>query len=674
MKKNRLARSASPYLRQHATNPVDWYPWGEEAFAKARGENKPILLSIGYSTCHWCHVMERESFENEEIAAVLNEFFVAIKLDREERPDIDKVYMTSYQAMTEENGGWPLNVFLTPELTPFFGGTYFPPVDRGGRVGFKSALLQLEEAWRDKRDKVVQSAAALREHLQKNYGEGMESDEVPEQAVLDRAAVLLLESADQVEGGWGSGPKFPMPSHLSYLLRSWKRTGDEQLLNFVGFTADMMVRSGMMDQLGGGFHRYAVDGKWLVPHFEKMLYDQAQLLDVYLDLYQITQKSAYAEAARKICDYVLNDMRHEGGAFFCAEDAQSEGKEGKFFCWTKAELVDVLDAEELELACSYFGITEEGNFYDHSDPEALKNQNVLSVMQDEEWLNEGRKLLLESVVAKMKAVRAKRVRPGIDDKVLASWNGMMIGALARAGQVLGVGSYFEAALRAHGFIHQEMWDGERLAHRWHQGGLDVSAQAESYLLMLQSTRRLYEMTLDSEILEFAVCLAEASERIFFDEQNGGFFESAEMDDVMVRLKGDYDGAMPTASGVAAMEFLKLAMITGEEKYRLIAERTLKAYGEVLIQTPTSMTNMLQALDFYYSGTQRLVLVAGENGAEGFYRQIVAEYRPQLTVMGNSGRVANFEKGLQAKGEKTTAYFCVGESCRSPVTEVEELEI
>lgn len=675
-KENRLAKEASPYLRQHAKNPVDWYPWGEEAFAKARKENKPILLSIGYSTCHWCHVMERESFENQDVAKLLNQHFVAIKLDREERPDIDKVYMTAYRAMTGDNGGWPLNVFLTPELKPFYGGTYFPPEDRAGKIGFQSALLQIHKAWVEKQQSIEESAEALRLHLLETNQSGEAEQELAEVMTLSRAAVMMKEHGDSIEGGWGRGPKFPQPSHLRFLLRAWKRDADQTLLNFAELSADRMADGGICDQLGGGFHRYAVDGKWLVPHFEKMLYDQAQLLDFYLDLYLITGKERYAEVAHQISKYVIADMQDESGGFYCAEDAQSEGKEGKFFCWTTKEMKQLLTEEEFEVAFAYFGVSEEGNFYDHSDPEALKGQNVLSLVKGRYWLQlekDGkRKAHLESAIGKMKKARSARVRPAVDDKVLASWNGMMIGALARAARVLGEPDYADAAQRAHTFVKAEMWDGKRLAHRWYAGALDQSAQAESYLMMLQATRRLYELNLREEDLAWAIELAEVSRELFYDEEHGGFYESAAVDDVMVRLKGDYDGAMPTASSVAALEYLKLADITGRKDLRRVAMETFKAHGEELIQNPTSLSCMLMALDYHYGSHQRLVVVDGEGGAQAFLHQVAKRYLPHITVMSNQGRVAEFEKSLTAQDGKATAYLCEGESCQAPVTSAKEL--
>ena len=683
VKENRLAKEASPYLRQHAKNPVNWYPWGKEAFDKAKKENKPILLSIGYSTCHWCHVMERESFENEAIAKLLNENYVAIKLDREERPDVDKIYMTSYQVMFSENGGWPLNVFLTPDLKMFYGGTYFPPNDKGGRVGFESVLKQLHTAWNDKNDEVLESANGLTEHMKEALKERKPAESVVSENVLLAAQKKMMENADLKEGGWGAGPKFPQPSHLSFLLKSWKRSGDKTVLDFVKLTADKMADGGIYDHLAGGFHRYAVDGKWLVPHFEKMLYDQAQLLDVYLDLWLITEDEKYKQVAKGISDYIIAEMQDEDGGYYCAQDAQSEGKEGKCFCWTYGELSELLDADEFEVVIEHFGVTEKGNFYDHSDPEALPDQNVLSLVKGDVLLKGDKKNALLSGIAKMKKARQKRVPAMTDKKVLASWNGMMIGAMARSGVILGEQRYMESAQRAVAFIKELLWNEkkQRLAHRYfnlkHRGaeGIDVdtSDQAESYLLMLQATRKLYELTLDPKMLEWSIQLAKASQQLFFDAKQGGFYEAADVPDVVLRLKGDYDGAMPTASSVAVLEYLKLHAITGDEEFGKVAEMTFKAHGQDLSHYPTSLTFMLVGLDYHYGKKQRLVLVSGEDGLKEFIGSVNQTWMPNLTVLGSSGKVDDFTKSLKAIDGKITAYFCEGEACKAPVNDIEEFK-
>ncbi|MCW5558835.1 MAG: thioredoxin domain-containing protein, partial [Verrucomicrobiae bacterium] len=431
---NRLAREKSPYLLQHAHNPVDWFPWGSEAFARARAEQKPIFLSIGYSTCHWCHVMERESFEDAGLGRYLNEHFVSIKLDREERPDVDKIYMTFVQSTTG-SGGWPLNVFLTPELQPFYGGTYFPPESKYGRPSFRQLLERIVELWTTRRDDVVESARDITGRLRELAAHDPDNAFPAGERELRGAGQTFLAEYDPVNGGFGAAPKFPRPSQPLFLLRYGFRFEEPQAVRAVLHTADAMAAGGMNDQLGGGFARYSVDERWLVPHFEKMLYDQAQLVTLYLEAFQAGGQERHAAAARDTLRYVLRDMTHPEGGFYSAEDADSEGKEGKFYCWTLAEFKDLLTPEELAVATRHFGVTEKGNFLDHSDPHPLPGQNVLSIADP--TLTDAEKALVASARAKLLAARARRVRPHLDDKILTSWNGMMLGAFARAGVILG---------------------------------------------------------------------------------------------------------------------------------------------------------------------------------------------------------------------------------------------
>src|SRR5688500_9962499 len=431
---NRLAREKSPYLLQHQHSPVDWHAWGDEAFKKARAENKPIFLSIGYSTCHWCHVMERESFENEEIAKFLNQHFVSIKVDREERPDVDKIYMTFVQAMTEQ-GGWPLNVFLTADLKPFYGGTYWPPESKFGRPCFLQVLNQIQKAWQERREQLAESSSEMHRRLSEITERDTPGKTVLTPTVVREAASKLKENYDKKHGGWGNAPKFPAPSMPSFLLSYGVKFKDEEAVNMVLHTCERMAAGGSYDQLGGGCSRYSVDRMWLVPHFEKMLYDNAQLLSLYLDCYVASGEDGYADVARDIIRYVLRDMTHPEGGFYSAEDADSEGKEGKFYCWTPGELKELLTPEELKVATRVFGITEKGNFEDHSDPNPLPHQNVLSIVDTN--ISAADETVLKSAKQKMFAARAKRVRPHLDDKVLASWNGLMLGAISRAYAVLG---------------------------------------------------------------------------------------------------------------------------------------------------------------------------------------------------------------------------------------------
>ena len=475
---NRLAREKSPYLLQHAHNPVDWHAWGDEAFARAQAENKPVFLSIGYSTCHWCHVMERESFEDEEVARVLNEHFVSIKVDREERPDVDKIYMTFVQATTG-SGGWPLNVFLTPDRKPFFGGTYFPPDQQAGRPGFRSLLQQIAALWRERKHEIAGSAADMHVRLAAATADPPAGDSSPGAETLQNAVEFFKRLYDPRHGGFGGAPKFPQPSLLSLLLRCARRFHDDEAARMVLHTCDRMAAGGIHDQLGGGFARYAVDAGWLVPHFEKMLYDNAQLANLYLDAFlvaenirsgSVAEKSnneptgspilrhspvSFAAVTRDILDYILRDLTHPDGGFYSAEDADSEGHEGKFYCWTRMELEKLLAPDEFEVAVRYFGISEPGNFMDHSHPLPLLNQNVLSVADPN--LSGAEKELLASAKRKMWEVRCRRVRPQLDDKILASWNGLMLGAMARAGVVLGDGKYLTAAKKNLAFIREKLW-------------------------------------------------------------------------------------------------------------------------------------------------------------------------------------------------------------------------
>src|SRR5262245_24801859 len=486
---NRLAREKSPYLLQHARNPVDWFAWNDEAFEKARRENKPIFLSIGYSTCHWCHVMERESFESEKVAAWLNDHFVSIKVDREERPDVDKIYMTFVQATTG-SGGWPMSVFLTPDLKPFFGGTYFPPDNRYGRPGFLQLLQQIHQLWETRRNDLADSAEEVHARLEQAAADRGPSGLVLIPDVLRHAGQLMKQSFDPKHGGFGGAPKFPQPSQPQLLLRYGKRFDDEEAILHMLFTCDCIAMGGIHDQLGGGFARYSVDAQWLVPHFEKMLYDNAQLAQLYLDAHLLVQQKPvrakvapgstqrYADVVRDILNYVLRDMTHPGGGFYSAEDADSEGHEGKFYCWTRAELSKLLTSEEVNVVVRHFGITEAGNFVDHSHPQPLANQNVLSIVDAN--LSQPQQALLAAAKKKMFDVRSQRIRPHLDDKVLASWNGLMLGAFARAYAVLKDEPYRAAAERNLAFLQAKLWISPEpqsgitgtLYHRWRDGERD----------------------------------------------------------------------------------------------------------------------------------------------------------------------------------------------------------
>ncbi len=721
---NSLAREKSPYLLQHAHNPVDWFAWNEAAFAKARAEDKPILLSIGYSTCHWCHVMERESFEDEKVGAYLREHFVSIKVDREERPDVDKIYMTFVQSTTG-SGGWPLNVFLTPDLKPFFGGTYFPPDNRHGRPSFLSLLQQIAQLWRERRMEIGASADELHARLELITARDAKENSPLTPNVLRHALEQFKEAYDPTNGGFGGAPKFPQPSIPTLVLRTAKRFGDDAATKMVLHTCDAMARGGIHDQLGGGFARYAVDAEWLVPHFEKMLYDNAQLVHLYLDAHLISEGQvtrvpnqenqgltklvppvAYAAVVRSTLDYVLRDMTHPEGGFYSAEDADSEGQEGKFYCWTHDELSKLLSPEEFIVATNYFGVTKEGNFVDHSHPNPLPGLNVLSIVNPlpaslAPTGGEGRGVgatdadLIAAAKIKMLAVRARRIRPHLDDKILASWNGLMLGAFARAGIVLGDEKYLAAAERNLQFIREKLWlqsaadlqsaeatganncrqnVGGTLFHRWREGERDSVQLLEAYAFLLDGVIHLYEATLKLAHLDFAIELANALLAKFYDPENGGFWQSpAGTNDLILRVKDDYDGAEPSGNSVATLALLKLGKITGNETFTHAAEQTLQLAAARLHKQPAALAYMLQALDFWLDEPRRVV-ICGDTNSMNFHQLLRATHSVYLQnkiVLGNTGAVEPFAKTLTAK-DKAAVFVCLGNACKLPTNNPKEL--
>jgi uncharacterized protein YyaL (SSP411 family) len=672
---NRLAREKSPYLLQHQHNPVDWFAWGEEALAKARAEGKPIFLSIGYSTCHWCHVMERESFESADLAAFLNAHFVSIKVDREERPDVDKIYMTFVQAMSGQ-GGWPLNCFLTSERKPFYGGTYFPPVHRHGHPSFLQVLQQVQHAWADRRGEILESAERFHELLRlSTMREAVPSAALPH-VVIRVAGEQLKKTYDTQHGGFGRAPKFPQPSQPQFLLRYAARCGDEEARRMVLHLCERLAAGGIHDQLGGGFARYSVDERWLVPHFEKMLYDNAQLTQLYLDAYIVSGESRFAEVAHGILRYVLRDMTHPDGGFYSAEDADSEGKEGKFYCWTRAQLAGLLTPEEFKVAVRYFGVTAAGNFLDHSDPDPLPGQNVLSVADPQ--VPEADESCLQSAQAKLLAARCRRVRPQLDDKVLASWNGLMLGALAHAAVVLGEEAYRAAAEKNLLFLQTRLWDAgtNTLYHRWRDGERDAVQLLYAYAFLLSGVIELYETTLAPRHLEFALALAEAIIVRFYDPAAGGFWQSGEdTADLILRVKEEYDGAEPSGNSVAILALMKLAAITDRQPFRDAAAKSLALFAERLQQAPQAVPYLLQALDFSLAEPRRVVITGDPQspGTRALLQSAHGVFQPHKVVMGTSGSVDPLASSLAAKGDRPTAYVCTGAACLPPTPEGEQLK-
>ena len=670
---NRLAGEKSPYLLQHQHNPVDWYPWGEEAFEKARRENKPVFLSIGYSTCHWCHVMERESFENRQTADFLNTHFVSIKVDREERPDVDKLYMTAVQAMSGQ-GGWPLNCFLTPDLKPFYGGTYFPPEDRYGQAGFGQVLRQIAKIWETRRGQVLDTASEFHQKLE-GFMARQASDLFLSPALLANAAAVFKREYDPENGGFGGAPKFPRPSQPAFLLRYALEAGDPTTEKMVLHTCDRMAAGGIHDQIGGGFSRYSVDARWLVPHFEKMLYDNAQLVALYLDAFLAGGQPEHAETAREIIRYVLRDMTGPEGGFYSAEDADSEGKEGKFYCWTKEELSKLLKAGEFNVAARYFGVTTQGNFTDHSDPDPLPGQNVLS--EADPQLSQADRAALASAKGKILNARNMRVRPHRDDKVLASWNGMMLGALARAGAVLEDDACRAAAEKNLAFLRNNLWDApaKTLYHRWRQGGRDSVQLLTAYANLLSGTLDLYEATLRSAHLDFALALAETMLDRFYDAKEGGFYDSAaDAKDLILRIKDDYDGAEPSGNSTAVLALLRLAAITERKGFKEAAEKTLRLFAARLQELPQAVPHLLMGLDFLLHEPVRVVVAGDPSHPETavLLHAIHSVFQPNKVVLGNRGAVGDFVKTLPTK-DAPIVYLCTGTACQPPTCDPEAIK-
>jgi hypothetical protein len=701
---NRLAGEKSPYLLQHQHNPVDWQPWGEAAFLQARRERKPIFLSIGYATCHWCHVMERESFEDRSIAALLNAGFVSIKVDREERPDVDRIYMAFVQATTGQ-GGWPLNVFLTPDLVPFFGGTYFPPDNRGGRPGFGQVLEHVQQAWLTRHDAVIESAAQIRHHLEEMAASLPPSHLLLTTDTIRQAGTRFKQTYDPRDGGFGGAPKFPQPVLPQFLLRYAQRFHDDEARRMVLHTCERVAAGGIRDHLGGGFARYATDAHWLVPHFEKMLYDNAQLAQLYLDAALLSGEVAagpghpaqgpdgrrprrpgdggedafapvgalHAEVARDILAYIHRDMTHPEGGFYSAEDADSEGHEGKFYCWTRAELAELLAPNELDIAVRYFGVTDEGNFTDHSHPQPLPNLNVLSVVEPD--LTGPERALLAAAKRKLAAARARRVRPPLDDKILASWNGLMLGAFARASVVLDDPALRAVAEKNLAFVQARLWDADTrtLYHRWRDGERDSVQLLSAYAFLLSGVLELYEATLAPAHLDFAIALADALLARFYDPDAGGFWQTtAAANDLIVRLKDDYDGAEPSGNSVAALALLRLGKITGRGDFTAAAEKTLRGFASRLQQSPEALPGLLAALDFWLSEPPRFVLAADPGAAStpayrALLRAIHSVYRPNKVVLGNAGAVEPFARTLPAR-DGPVVYVCIGTACLPPTSD------
>ncbi|MEN0109754.1 MAG: thioredoxin domain-containing protein [Planctomycetota bacterium] len=675
---NALAGETSPYLLQHQHNPVDWRPWGEEALALAKSEDKPIFLSIGYSACHWCHVMEHESFESDAIAAVLNERFVPIKVDREERPDLDHIYMSAVQAMTGR-GGWPMSVFLTPDLQPFYGGTYWPPTAGRGMPGFDQVLEAVTDAWQNRREQALELAQELTDKLAdvaaaEAYGDPLAED------LLIAAGKQLERTFDPAHGGFGPAPKFPHSMDLGVLLRLWKGTGRGAWLDMAGLTLRKMSCGGMYDQLGGGFARYSVDERWLVPHFEKMLYDNALLADVYATAHAATGDAGFAMIARETLDYVLRDMTSPEGGFYSAEDADSappddpEGphEEGLFYTWKPEEIRKAIGEDEADVFCRVYDVTPIGNFEGRNVLSLPKPIGTHAELMGVDPVDLDRTLARDR--AKLLAVRDKRPRPGLDDKVLAAWNGLMIEAMAHAGVILGEGRYVGTAGRAADFVLDAMRDADgRLLRSWRDGRAKLAAYLDDYAAMACGLLALYEATFDERRLDQAADLIDTVLERFEDKDAGGFFYTADDHErLIVRTKDLSDNATPGGASLAATALVKLAKLTGSETYAAAAERTLRAAGPLMQKAPTAMGQMLAAYDLWRGPSTELVLLGVGPDAEGIAARLRRTYQPRVVLAGrigpceHSARLASVFEGKSSINGEATLYVCRDHACEEPV--------
>ena len=681
---NRLINETSPYLLQHANNPVEWHAWNEEALARSRDEDKPILLSIGYSACHWCHVMERESFEDESIASLMNANFVNIKVDREERPDLDAVYMEAVQMLTG-SGGWPMTVFLTPECKPFYGGTYFPPTDRMNMPGFPRVLLAVTEAYRTNRSEVERVTGQLTEQMGRS-GQLPQGNNLLSVDVLHEAYSRLAANFDYQNGGFGAAPKFPQPMTPEFLLRYYSHGYNPRALDMVELTLQKMAYGGMYDQLGGGFHRYSTDAFWLVPHFEKMLYDNALLARLYLHAYQLTNKELYRRINEETLDYVLREMTDSLGGFYSAQDADSEGVEGKFFVWTPDEIRAILGDADGNLFGGFYGVTDAGNF---------EGSNILNVPQDpqafalDHGISEG---YLNSIVARGKVhlltEREERIHPFRDDKVISSWNGLMLRAFAEAGVTLKRPDYLAAASANANFLHNEMFKDGRLLRTYRDGQAKLQGFLEDYSCVADGYLALYEATFERVWLDRAVMLADTMIELFWDDGVGGFFDTGtEHESLVTRPRDVFDNAQPCGGSVAAEVLLRLAILTGNEDYNLKGSQPLRPISRVMSQAPGGAAYWLGVLDFYVSIPKEIAVIgpAGDPDTEALRDEVFGRYLPNKVVVGLDPAQSPYSdtdrsptdgipllEGREKLNGGPIAYVCQNYVCQLPVTDAESL--
>ena len=665
---NRLVGETSPYLLQHADNPVDWYPWGDEALSRAKTEDKPILLSIGYSACHWCHVMAHDCFENNEIARLMNENFVNIKVDREERPDLDSIYMQAVQAITG-SGGWPLTVFLTPDREPFFGGTYFPPQDRHGLPGFPRVLRTVIEAYKNRRSDIKKATQQIMAVLTSHPG-ATDTREPLAAYILKQAYLALEEDFDWENGGFGGAPKFPQPMTMEFLLRFFRRSGNTTALKMVELTLEKMAKGGIYDQLGGGFHRYATDNQWLMPHFEKMLYDNALLSRLYLHAYLVTGKELFRTVATEPIDYLLREMTDPEGGFYSTQDADSEGIEGKYYLWTPEEIIEVMGERSGQAVIDYFGVTSEGDF---------EGRNILHVAKQ---LEPKAFSVIDQARASLLNRREQRVKPGRDEKILASWNGLMLSSLAELACVLGRRDYLTAAVASGSFMLSSMTAGGYLRHTYKDGKSKIDGYLDDYAMVIDGLMTLHQATLRGEWLRQATRLAKVMIEQFWDESTGTLYDAGEgHQDLIIRPKSTFDGATPCGASMATMVLLKLGRLTDNDQFEEIAVQILQSVQESLPQYPLGFGNWLCALDFCLSESKEIAIV-GASGSPATFEllhtlcntwlpnMVIAAYDPtdpapltELKLLENREMINN----------QPTVYVCHRHSCRMPVTDPAALE-
>jgi len=683
---NRLAQEKSPYLLQHAENPVDWFPWGDEAFEKAKKENKPIFLSIGYSTCHWCHVMEAESFEDEEVASLMNDAFVNIKVDREERPDIDGVYMEVAQMITGR-GGWPLTIIMTPDKKPFYAATYIPKESRYQMLGMKELVPSIKKLWKTDQEKIGEVIGQIEQALSETGTAGEKGDLAIEH--INQAYSQFLQRFDRERGGFGAAPKFPSPHNLMLVLRYWKRTGDENALYIVEKTLQAMRLGGIFDHLGFGFHRYSTDADWLLPHFEKMLYDQASLMMAYTEAYQITGKNEYADAIRNIFEYVTRDLTGSEGAFYSAENADSEGEEGKFYTWTKEQIKDTLDDEVASIFTQVYNIHEEGNF----DDEATRKKTGLNILHlkekadietDLKMSREELTILLDKAKTKLFIRRERRVRPSLDDKILTDWNGFMIAALAKAAVAIDDEKFIDAAEKALTFILDTMLDEKRgLLHRYKDGEVAIGAFLDDYAYLIWALLEIYEATFKPEYLVHAKNLTQDLIDNFWDKEEGGFFFTGEnSEELLVRKKTAYDGAMPSGNSVSMLNLIRLARLLGDTTYEDHAITIGRVFSSEIKRAPSAFSMMLLALDFAI-GPSFEIVVAGNPESEDtrdMIQQIRGKFIPRKVVLLRGTKdqsraiteLAPFTKFHEPLEGKATAHVCIDHNCKLPTTDLKRM--